>query len=94
MYLPPVACTAAQNPPPACMYSCTAVCPLPSCQCNGALPLQEYKIHNADILMKEDCTVDDLIDVIEVSLWALLLPAGKVLGHNAADIGNALRETD
>eukprot|EP00891_Asterochloris_glomerata_P004664 jgi/Astpho2/4664/Aster-00228 len=27
--------------------------------------LQEYKIHNADILMKEDCTVDDLIDVIE-----------------------------
>jgi uncharacterized protein len=26
---------------------------------------QEYKIHNADILFKEDCTVDDLIDVIE-----------------------------
>lgn len=27
--------------------------------------LQEYKCHNADILLKEDCTVDDLIDVIE-----------------------------
>lgn len=27
---------------------------------------QEYKIHNADILFKEDCTVDDLIDIIEV----------------------------
>ena len=28
--------------------------------------MQEYKCHNADILLKEDCTVDDLIDVIEV----------------------------
>lgn len=27
--------------------------------------LQEYKIHNAEILFKEDCTVDDLIDIIE-----------------------------
>ncbi|KAG2488630.1 hypothetical protein HYH03_012801 [Edaphochlamys debaryana] len=27
--------------------------------------LQEYKIHNCEILFKEDCTVDDLIDVIE-----------------------------
>ena len=27
--------------------------------------LQEYKIHNADLLFKEDCTGDDLIDVIE-----------------------------
>jgi uncharacterized protein len=27
--------------------------------------LQEYKIHNADILFKEDVTMDDLIDVIE-----------------------------
>lgn len=27
--------------------------------------LQEYKCHNADILLKEDSTVDDLIDVIE-----------------------------
>ncbi|KAK2077430.1 GTP-binding protein [Prototheca wickerhamii] len=27
--------------------------------------LQEYRIHNADLLFKEDCTVDDLIDVIE-----------------------------
>ncbi len=27
--------------------------------------LQEYKIHNADLLFKEDSTVDDLIDVIE-----------------------------
>ena len=26
---------------------------------------QEYKIHNADLLFKEDCSVDDLIDVIE-----------------------------
>ena len=28
-------------------------------------PLQEYKMHSADILFKEDATVDDLIDVIE-----------------------------
>ncbi|KAG2432719.1 hypothetical protein HYH02_012853 [Chlamydomonas schloesseri] len=27
--------------------------------------LQEYKMHNAELLFKEDCTVDDLIDVIE-----------------------------
>lgn len=27
--------------------------------------LQEYKIHNCDLLFKEDCSVDDLIDVIE-----------------------------
>ena len=53
------------------------------------LPLQEYKIHNADILMKEDCTVDDLIDVIEVSLW--LLPASKVHEDYPPDTGNVLR---
>jgi uncharacterized protein len=28
--------------------------------------LQEYKMHNADILFKEDASVDDLIDVLEV----------------------------
>ena len=28
--------------------------------------LQEYKMHNADILFKEDATVDDFIDVLEV----------------------------
>jgi ribosome-interacting GTPase 1 len=27
--------------------------------------LTEYKIHNADITLREDSTVDDLIDVIE-----------------------------
>lgn len=27
--------------------------------------LREYKIHNADVTLREDCTVDDLIDVIE-----------------------------
>jgi ribosome-interacting GTPase 1 len=27
--------------------------------------MQEYKIHNADVLFKEDCDMDDLIDVIE-----------------------------
>jgi len=27
--------------------------------------VQEYKIHNCDLLFKEDSTVDDLIDVIE-----------------------------
>lgn len=27
--------------------------------------LQEYKIHNADLMFKEDSTVDDLIDMIE-----------------------------
>jgi ribosome-interacting GTPase 1 len=30
------------------------------------LGVQEYRIHNADLLFKEDSTVDDLIDVIEV----------------------------
>jgi len=25
----------------------------------------EYKIHNADVILKQDCTADDLIDVIE-----------------------------
>lgn len=27
---------------------------------------QEYKMHNAEVLFREDCSVDDLIDVIEV----------------------------
>ena len=27
----------------------------------------EYRIHNADVYMKEDCDVDDLVDVIEGS---------------------------
>lgn len=27
--------------------------------------LAEYRIHNADVNFKEDCTADDLIDVIE-----------------------------
>lgn len=27
----------------------------------------EYRIHNADIHLKEDCDVDDLVDVIEGS---------------------------
>lgn len=31
--------------------------------------LAEYKCHNADVLFKEDATVDDFIDVIEVG-WA------------------------
>jgi hypothetical protein len=30
--------------------------------------MQEYKVHNADLLLKEDATVDDLIDVLEVRL--------------------------
>ncbi len=34
--------------------------------CPPAAGLQEYKIHNCDILFKEDSTVDDLIDIIEV----------------------------
>ena len=42
--------------------------------------------------MKEDCTVDDLIDVIEVSVCTVLLQASKVHKNNAADMGNALRE--
>lgn len=32
--------------------------------------LSEYKIHNADINLREDCTVDDLIDVIEGNRFA------------------------
>ena len=27
--------------------------------------LHEYRIHNADVLFRDDCTVDDLIDAIE-----------------------------
>ena len=27
--------------------------------------LSEYKIHNADITLREDCTSEDLIDVVE-----------------------------
>ena len=27
----------------------------------------EYRIHNADVHLKEDCDVDDLVDVIEGS---------------------------
>ena len=27
--------------------------------------LQEYKIHNADVLVRDDSTMDDLIDVLE-----------------------------
>ena len=27
--------------------------------------VQEYKIHNAEVLFREDCDMDDLIDVIE-----------------------------
>lgn len=30
--------------------------------------LQEYKIHNCELLFKEDNTVDDLIDIIEVRM--------------------------
>jgi ribosome-interacting GTPase 1 len=29
------------------------------------MPMQEYKIHNAEVLFREDCDADDLIDVIE-----------------------------
>ncbi len=29
--------------------------------------LTEYRIHNADVILKEDATVDDLVDVIEGS---------------------------
>jgi uncharacterized protein len=35
--------------------------------------MQEYKIHNADILFKEDATVDDFIDVLEVDLCRFAL---------------------
>eukprot|EP00164_Ancoracysta_twista_P014659 GFYU01023975.1.p1 GENE.GFYU01023975.1~~GFYU01023975.1.p1 ORF type:complete len:367 (-),score=125.47 GFYU01023975.1:484-1584(-) len=27
--------------------------------------MSEYKIHNADLIMRQDCTIDELIDVIE-----------------------------
>lgn len=27
--------------------------------------MQEYKLHNADVLVRDDITVDDLIDAIE-----------------------------
>lgn len=33
--------------------------------------LQEYKVHNADILFREDATVDDFIDVMEVYIPSL-----------------------
>jgi uncharacterized protein len=43
-------------------------------------PLQEYKIHNCDLLFKEDSTVDDLIDVIEVSKQIAESVARRVSG--------------
>lgn len=36
--------------------------------------LSEYRIHNADISLRYDATVDDLIDVIEGNRFALLVP--------------------
>ncbi|KAA8496793.1 putative GTP-binding protein [Porphyridium purpureum] len=27
--------------------------------------LHEYKVHNADVIVREDCTVDDFIDIVE-----------------------------
>jgi C-terminal region of MMR_HSR1 domain len=39
-----------------------------SCACAGVKAVcNEYKIHNADITMREDCDIDDLVDVIEGS---------------------------
>ena len=50
-----------------------------TCCCNACVLMQEYKCHNADILLKEDCTVDDLIDVIEVQrLLHLVIWAGTL----------------
>lgn len=39
------------------------------CLCRTAIKAvcSEYKCHNADIHMKEDCEIDDLVDVIEGS---------------------------
>ncbi len=37
----------------------------------------EYKVHNADIHFKEDCVVEDLIDIIEGS--RIYIPAIYVL---------------
>uniref|UniRef100_A0A7S3PMT8 OBG-type G domain-containing protein n=1 Tax=Aplanochytrium stocchinoi TaxID=215587 RepID=A0A7S3PMT8_9STRA len=39
--------------------------------------LREYKIHNADVVLREDCTTDDLIDVIEGN--AVYMPCIYVL---------------
>jgi hypothetical protein len=45
---------------------------LPGPQHPPTHPPQEYKIHNCELLFKEDSTVDDLIDVIEGNRrWAL-----------------------
>mgnify|MGYP000931569679 CR=1 FL=1 len=34
--------------------------------------LSEYKLHNADVLIHDDSTVDDLIDVIEGNAYIYL----------------------
>jgi len=34
--------------------------------------LSEYKLHNADVLIHDDSTVDDLIDVIEGNFLILI----------------------
>lgn len=44
--------------------------------------LQEYKVHNADVLIKEDASVDDLIDVLEVR------------GHVAVSLNTRFRNSD
>lgn len=38
--------------------------------------LSEYRIHNADISFKEDSSIDDLIDVVEVSRYNLIVFGG------------------
>lgn len=37
----------------------------------------EYRIHNADVTMREDCDLDDLVDVIEGS--RIYIPAIYVI---------------
>ena len=55
-----------------CIKPQAGMCPLcpdsASCACAGVKAVcNEYKIHNADITMRDDCDIDDLVDVIEGS---------------------------
>lgn len=54
--------------------------------------LAEYRIHNADIVLKYDATADDLIDVIEgnrvyIPCIYLLNKIGKTLYYNFVTYG-------
>lgn len=56
--------------------------------------MSEYKIHNCELLFKEDSTIDDLIDVIEVGDAGLTLgfAAGQGIAAPGCDCFQQIRD--